>query len=92
MSKLVNRVFVLIFLAAIDYLLSNPIEPVDVKALEESAGIGVVVSLEDIQRVVSHWENSNEMFECNHFRRKKSLKKIRANYWNKVIVFLSVYC
>ncbi len=41
-----------IFLAAIDYLLSNPTESIDVKALEESAGIGIVVTSDDIQRVV----------------------------------------
>lgn len=49
-SKYFSNLF--IFLAAIDYLLSNPIEPIDIKALEESAGIGVVVTLDDIQRVV----------------------------------------
>ena len=38
--------------AAIDYLLSNPTEPVNQKALEESAGIGVTVTPEEIERVV----------------------------------------
>lgn len=40
--------------AAIDYLLSNPTEPVDQKALEESAGIGVTVTPEEIERVVEN--------------------------------------
>ncbi|CAF3152751.1 unnamed protein product, partial [Rotaria sp. Silwood2] len=39
-------------IAAIDYLLTNPIEPIDLKALEESAGIGVIVNADDIKRVV----------------------------------------
>ena len=38
--------------AAVDYLLSNPTEPVDQKALEESAGIGVTVTPEEIERVI----------------------------------------
>ncbi len=46
-------------LAAIDYLLSNPTEPVDQKALEENAGIGVIVTSEDIQRIVCCFKNAN---------------------------------
>ena len=42
----------LVSLAAIDYLLSNPTEPVDQKALEESAGIGITVTPEEIERVI----------------------------------------
>ncbi|CAF0746726.1 unnamed protein product [Adineta ricciae] len=39
-------------LAAIEYLLSNPVEPVDLKALEEYAGIGVTVTPAEIERAV----------------------------------------
>jgi glutaminyl-tRNA synthetase len=42
----------LFFLAAIEYLLTNPTEPVDQKALEEHAGIGVAVTPEEIERVI----------------------------------------
>ncbi|CAF4136577.1 unnamed protein product [Rotaria socialis] len=38
--------------AAIQYLLSNPTEPVDRKALEENAGIGVTVTPEQIERII----------------------------------------
>lgn len=47
-----NKMILFFFLAAIDHLLTNPVEPVDVKALEENAGIGVTVTSEDIERVV----------------------------------------
>lgn len=52
-------------LAAIDYLLSNPQEPVDVKALEESAGVGVVVTPADIERVIEQviGENKSKLLE-----------------------------
>ncbi|CAF0782400.1 unnamed protein product [Adineta steineri] len=39
-------------LAAIDYLLAHPTEPVDQKALEESAGIGINVTPEEIERII----------------------------------------
>jgi hypothetical protein len=45
-------IFNTFIIAAIDYLLTNPIEPVDQKALEESAGIGVIVTPEEIECVV----------------------------------------
>lgn len=48
------------FLAAIDYLLSNPTEPVDQKALEENAGIGVTVTPADIERVIEEIINENK--------------------------------
>jgi hypothetical protein len=41
-----------ILLAGIDYLLTNPSEPVDEKALEENAGIGVIVTPEEIKLAV----------------------------------------
>lgn len=52
-------------LAAIDYLLTNPQEPVDVKALEESAGVGVVVTPADIERVIEQviGENKSKLLE-----------------------------
>ncbi len=47
-----NQHELFLFLAAIDYLLTHPTEPVDQKALEESAGIGVTVTPEEIERVI----------------------------------------
>ncbi|CAF5177965.1 unnamed protein product [Rotaria magnacalcarata] len=38
--------------AAMQYLLSNPTEPVDRKALEENAGIGVTITPEQIERTI----------------------------------------
>ncbi|CAF3801039.1 unnamed protein product [Rotaria sp. Silwood1] len=47
-------------IAAIDYLLTNPTEPIDQKALEESAGIGVNVTIDDIKRVVKEVIEENK--------------------------------
>lgn len=53
------------FIAAVQYLLSNPIEPVDLKALEESSGIGVVVTPEQIERTIEGIiaENKTKLLE-----------------------------
>ena len=50
---------------AIEYLLINPTEPTDHKALEESAGIGVLVTPEEIERVVEEIieENKTKLLE-----------------------------
>ncbi|CAF1192133.1 unnamed protein product [Adineta steineri] len=47
-------------IAAIDYLLTNPTEPVDQKALEESAGIGVIVTSEEIKHMVEEIIEQNK--------------------------------
>ncbi|KAK7499971.1 hypothetical protein BaRGS_00008819 [Batillaria attramentaria] len=38
--------------AALDYLLHNPLEPVDVAAFEQACGVGVVVTPEEIENAV----------------------------------------
>ncbi|KAL8558848.1 putative glutamine--tRNA ligase [Nucella lapillus] len=38
--------------AALDYLLHNPLEPVDVNAFEKSCGVGVVITPEEIETAV----------------------------------------
>ncbi|CAF4307895.1 unnamed protein product, partial [Adineta steineri] len=47
-------------IATIDYLLTNPTEPVDQKALEESAGIGVIVTSEEIKHMVEEIIEQNK--------------------------------
>lgn len=42
-----------LLLAAMDYLLSNPLEPVDVKKLEAACGVGVVITPDQIEAAVS---------------------------------------
>jgi glutaminyl-tRNA synthetase len=56
------------FIAAIDYLLTNPTEPVDRKALEENAGIGVIVTPEEIERVICDVieQNKTKLLEQRH--------------------------
>ncbi len=39
--------------AAMDYLLHNPNEPVDIAAFEEAAGVGVVVTPDQVEEAVS---------------------------------------
>lgn len=60
-----DYLFLFSLLAAIDYLLTNPVEPIDRKALEESAGIGVVVTPEEIERVVENvlQQNKTQLLE-----------------------------
>ena len=43
----------MIFKAAFDYLLSNPNDPLNIKAFEEFSGIGVVVTLDEIKSKVN---------------------------------------
>ncbi|UJR33814.1 hypothetical protein I4U23_021238 [Adineta vaga] len=52
-------------LAAIEYLLSHPTEPVDQKALEADAGIGVTVTSEEIERVIEEiiGQNKSKLLE-----------------------------
>ncbi len=54
-----------IFLAAFDYLLSNPNDPLNVKAFEESSGIGVVVTPQQIKLAVEQVvkKNLSELLE-----------------------------
>ena len=47
-----TKIFHFFLIAAVDYILTHPVEPVDAKALEESAGIGVTVTPEEIKRVI----------------------------------------
>ncbi|CAF3321802.1 unnamed protein product [Rotaria sp. Silwood1] len=46
--------------AAIQYLLTNPKEPIDQKALEENAGIGVTVTPEEIERTIEEIIKQNK--------------------------------
>ena len=41
--------------AALEYLLSNPTDPLDVKKFNEFCGVGVVVTPEHIKSTVSVW-------------------------------------
>ena len=45
--------------------MTNPLEPVDIKALEASAGIGVIVTPEEIERVIEQviQENKDRLLE-----------------------------
>lgn len=62
---MIDRFLFVIHLAAINYLLANPIEPIDLKALEQCSGIGVVVTSEDIERVIEQviGENNEKLLE-----------------------------
>lgn len=46
------KLFSIVILAAMDYLISNPLGDVDIKAFEESCGVGVVVTPEQIEQEV----------------------------------------
>ncbi|CAF1062016.1 unnamed protein product [Rotaria sordida] len=54
--------------AAIDCLLTNPTEPIDQEALEQCAGIGVIVTSDDIKRVVREVieQNKTKLLEQGH--------------------------
>ena len=41
--------------AALDYLLSSPVDPMDRAQFEESCGVGVVITKEQIRECVSVW-------------------------------------
>lgn len=49
---ILSLIFVCVTLAAMDYLLSNPLGDVDIKAFEESCGVGIVVTPEQIEQEV----------------------------------------
>ncbi len=50
----------MLFTAAIEYLISNPIGNVDIKAFEESCGVGVVILPEQIEMEVEKVLKLNE--------------------------------
>ena len=55
--------YFLLISAAMDYLMANPDEAVNIKALEEAAGVGVVVTPDQIEEAVS----------MNHLRGTKKI-------------------
>lgn len=62
----------LIILAALEYVRSHPLDPIDAKDFEQECGVGVVVSPEQIEEAVSPLPPSSQIRQLLVLALKKS--------------------